>query len=621
MRLLFIHAEDFSYQVREKAVENPEPLTPELERGSARNALVVFTTIEDSDSNDPNYVSYVVDQILDVLNKVKASQIVLYPYAHLSPNLARPSVALDILLAIYNKLREKSPVPVMRAPFGYYKSFSIKCYGHPLSELSKTLSPSMVQQQAVQQQAASRDYYVILTPNGEEYEATKYPFKPGEDDLKVLVEKEVMKRELEGGREPRYLDYCRKFGFEWEPMSDVGHMRSGPAATLMMELVEDYAWKLANELGIPVFKIRGTNMFRRGERAIDEHARLFNERMYTIEGDKDELIMRYAACFQQFAMIKDWVLSYRDIPVGMLEVADSYRYEQPGETVLCFRLRRFYMPDLHIFTRDLKNAMEVALRLHELIFREIRKLGRDYVSLYNVTKQFYEEHRDYLVELAKREGKPILVRVMPEQKYYWVLNVEFHIIDELRRPREIATFQFDVGNAQRFGIKYMDENGEVRYPVIIHTAILGSVERYIYALFDTAAIMESRGEVPRLPTWISPIQVRIIPIGKDHLRFADEVASRLEERIIRVDIDDRFDETLAKRIRDAETYWVPYIVVIGDREVKTGRLSVRVRGAGKIVEMGVDELINRIEEEIKGYPRRPLTMPKYLSKRPSGILS
>ncbi|MCG2886456.1 MAG: threonine--tRNA ligase [Vulcanisaeta sp.] len=621
MRLLFIHAEDFSYQVREKAVENPEPLTPELERGSARNALVVFTTIEDSDSNDPNYVSYVVDQILDVLNKVKASQIVLYPYAHLSPNLARPSVALDILLAIYNKLREKSPVPVMRAPFGYYKSFSIKCYGHPLSELSKTLSPSMVQQQAVQQQAASRDYYVILTPNGEEYEATKYPFKPGEDDLKVLVEKEVMKRELEGGREPRYLDYCRKFGFEWEPMSDVGHMRYGPAATLMMELVEDYAWKLANELGIPVFKIRGTNMFRRGERAIDEHARLFNERMYTIEGDKDELIMRYAACFQQFAMIKDWVLSYRDIPVGMLEVADSYRYEQPGETVLCFRLRRFYMPDLHIFTRDLKNAMEVALRLHELIFREIRKLGRDYVSLYNVTKQFYEEHRDYLVELAKREGKPILVRVMPEQKYYWVLNVEFHIIDELRRPREIATFQFDVGNAQRFGIKYMGENGEARYPVIIHTAILGSVERYIYALFDTAAIMESRGEVPRLPTWISPIQVRIIPIGKDHLRFADEVASRLEERIIRVDIDDRFEETLAKRIRDAETYWVPYIVVIGDREVKTGRLSVRVRGAGKIVEMGVDELINRIEEEIKGYPRRPLTMPKYLSKRPSGILS
>jgi len=620
MRLLFIHAEDFSYQVRDKAVENPEPLTPDLERGSAKNVLVVFMSVEEGDSEDPSYISYVTDQILDVLNRVKASQIVLYPYAHLSPNLASPSKALGVLLAVYNNLREKSPVPVSRAPFGYYKAFDIKCYGHPLSELSKSLSPTMVTIQA-KQQVVSRDYYVVLTPNGEEYDATKYQFKPGEEDLMALVEKEVLKKELEGGGEPRYIDYCRKFGFEWEPMSDAGHMRYGPAATLMMELVEDYAWKLANELGIPVFKIRGTNMFRRGERAIDEHAKLFNERMYTIEGDKDELIMRYAACFQQFAMIRDWVLSYKDIPVGMLEVADSYRYEQPGETVLCFRLRRFYMPDLHIFTKDLNNAMEVALKLHEIIFREIRRLGRDYVSLYNVTKQFYDEHRDYLVELARREGKPILVRVMPEQKYYWVLNVEFHIVDELRRPREIATFQFDVGNAQRFGIKYMGENGEVRYPVIIHTAILGSVERYIYALLDTAAITESKGGVPRLPTWVAPIQVRLIPIGKDHLQYTNDIASKLEDRMIRVDIDDRFDETLAKRIRDAETFWVPYIIVIGDREVKAGKLSVRARGAQKVAEMGIDELINRIEEEIRDYPRRPLTMPKYLSKRPSGILS
>jgi threonyl-tRNA synthetase len=621
MRLLFIHAEDFSYQVREKAVENPEPLTPELERGSAKNALVVFMSVEDNDNDDPNYMNYVADQILDVVNRVKASQIVLYPYAHLSPNLAGPSKAMQVLLAVYNALKGKSPVPVSRAPFGYYKAFDIKCYGHPLSELSKSLNPDMETAQVIKaQQTVAGDYYVILTPSGEEYEAVKYQFKSNEDDLKALVEKEVMKRELEGGGKPRYIDYCRKFGFEWESMSDVGHMRYGPAATLMMELVEDYVWKLANELGIPVFKIRGTNMFRRGERAIDEHAKLFNERMYTMESDNEELIMRYAACFQQFAMIKDWVLSYRDVPIGMLEIADSYRYEQPGETVLCFRLRRFYMPDLHIFTKDLGNAMEVALKLHEIIFREIRKLGRDYVSLYNVTKQFYNEHKDYLIELAKREGKPILVRVLPEQKYYWVLNVEFHIVDELRRPREIATFQFDIGNAQRFGIKYRDENGELRYPVIIHTAILGSVERYIYALLDTAAIMESRGEIPRLPTWVVPIQVRIIPIGKEHLAIANEIASKLEERMIRVDIDDRFNETLSKRIRDAEVYWVPYIVVIGEREAKSGSLSIRVRGSQKAIEMGIEDLINKVEEEVKGYPRRPLTMPRYLSMRPSTII-
>jgi len=607
--MLLIHAENFWFRVRDKAIDNPEPLTPELAEGSAKNALVVFMSIEEDDNEDLDYIESVVNEVLGVLGKVGASSIVLYPYAHLSSRLAGPSKAINVLMRIYDRLREKSPVPVMRAPFGYYKAFDIKCYGHPLSELSRTLVPTVKQRP----QAAPSDTYLILTPGGEEFDAVNYKFSPHEEELRILVEKEVMKRESVGG-EPRYIDYCRKFGFEWEPMSDVGHMRYGPEATLMMELVEDYAWMLANELEIPIFKIRGTNMFRRSEGPIDEHARLFNERMYTIEGD--DLIMRYAACFQQFAMVKDWVLSYRDLPMGMLEIADSYRYEKPGETVLCFRLRRFYMPDLHIFSRDLREAMEIGLRLHGIIFREIRRLGRDYVSLYNVTKGFYEEHRDYLVELARREGKPILVRILPEQKYYWVLNVEFHIIDELRRPREIATFQFDVGNAARFGITYMDELGMRRHPVIIHTAILGSVERYIFALLDSAAIAEARGEIPRLPTWICPVQVRIIPMSRDKLSSAESLLRDLESRGVRVDIDDRFDETLSRRIRDAETSWIPYTVVIGDKEVKTGKLSVRIRGVG-VVELTSEELARKVGDEIKGYPTRPLTMPKYLSRRPT----
>ncbi len=111
--------------------------------------------------------------------------------------------------------------------------------------------------------------------------------------------------------------------------------------------------------------------------------------------------------------------------------------------------------------------------------------------------------------------------------------------------------------------------------MIIHTAIIGSVERYIYALLDTAAITETRGgETPRLPTWISPIQVRVIPISKEHMTFANDVVSRLEGgAMIRVDVDDRFDETLAKRVRDAETFWVPYVVVIGEREAKAGEIE------------------------------------------------
>jgi threonyl-tRNA synthetase len=607
MRVLYIHAERFSWEPRDPALDvRDEPAS-----GRAENALVAFVSVERGDTDDENFLRQVARDVVEIAKKVKASSIVIYPYAHLSAELARPYTAREILNKLYEVVKAEYNGEVYKAPFGYYKAFELKCLGHPLSELSRSFKPEKAK--AEKKAEERRDFYVVLTPAGEEYDPAKFDYS-GYEDLKRLVEKEVFKKELGGGAEPRYLEYLRKYGFEWEPMSDVGHMRYAPEATVMMELVEDYAYMVAKSLGIPIFKIRGTNMFKLAEPAIETHAKLFGERLYLVESDAD-LILRYAACFQQFAMVKDWVMSYRNLPFGMIEVADSYRYEQPGETVLLFRLRRFYMPDLHIFTKDLQEAIDVTYKLHEVIFREIGKLGRSYVSLYNVTEDFYKSHKWYLTELARREGKPILVRVLPGQRYYWVLNVEFHIIDELGRPREIATFQIDVGNAQRFGIKYIDENNQGRHPVIIHTAILGSVERYLYAVFDTAAKAERAGKVPRLPTWLSPVQVRIIPITSESLKYALEVADKLEAEGIRVDVDDR-DETLNKRIRDAETAWVPYICIVGAKEVAEGTLSVRERGGGQY-KTTPEELIKKIKEEVKGYPTRPLYMPRLLSQRPA----
>lgn len=609
MRVLLIHTEFFRWEPKEPAGE----IRDEPNRGEAKNALVAFLTVEEDDVPDDKYLSKIVEDIIDVANKVKASSIVIYPYAHLSSRLARPYISKDILNKIYDILSANAKgFSVLKAPFGYYKQFEMKCLGHPLSELSRSYTPETAHKPGAQQPKQTPDVYLILTPEGDEYHPAQFPLDKY-PDLKALVDKEVFKKELPGG-EPKYIEYVKRFAFDWEPMSDVGHMRYGPDATVMMELVEDYAFQVAKSLGIPIFKIRGTNMFKLSEKPIETHAKLFGERLYVVETYVDS-ILRYAACFQQFAMAKDWVISYRNLPLGMLEIADSYRYEQPGETVLLFRLRRFYMPDLHIFTKNLDDAIEVTYKLHEKIFEEIRKIGRDYVSLYNITAEFYKGHKDYLVELAKREGKPVLLRILPEQKYYWVLNVEFHIIDELGRPREIATFQIDVGNAMRFGIKYIDEENKVRYPVIIHTAILGSVERYLFALFDTAALMERRGETPKLPVWITPVQIRIIPINREYLGAALDLADELENRGIRVDVDDK-EETLSRRIRDAEREWIPYIVAIGQREATSNIFTVRIRGKGQI-QLSRQDLITTIEKEISGFPKRPLYMPRLLSQRPS----
>jgi threonyl-tRNA synthetase len=273
------------------------------------------------------------------------------------------------------------------------------------------------------------------------------------------------------------------------------------------------------------------------------------------------------------------------------------------------------MPDCHIYTKNVEEAKSVGRRLHDKIYEEITKLQRDYVSIYNITQSFLDANHDYLMELVKREGKPALLNFVPEGIYYWVLNIEYHIIDELERPREIATFQIDVGNAKRFGISYVDENGERQYPIIIHTAIIGSIERYLFTVFDQCARAESKGQKPSLPVWLSPTQVRLIPVKQEFMDFAADVAKDLENSGIRTDIDDR-NETLDKRIREAELNWIPYVIVLGKREIDSKRYPVRRRVDGQRYDTTLDELKQEISKTTLSYPRMPLRLPVLVSKRP-----
>ena len=392
--------------------------------------------------------------------------------------------------------------------------------------------------------------------------------------------------------------------------------RYGPEATLIFDLIADYSWNLASRVGIPVLQVRGTNMFDLSVRAVKEHADLFGSRLYKIDLDEKSFVMRYAACHQQFAMVKDWTISYRNVPFGTFEVADSYRLEQSGELLLCFRVRKLHMPDLHIYCLDLENAKEVSIRTHRVIYEEIEKLGRDYVSVYNTTRSFFEGHRQYFMELARLERKPILLNFVPEGIYYWVLNIEYHIIDELDRPREIATFQIDMGNARRFNISYVDQNGAKQYPPIIHTALIGTVERYVFTILDNCAKMEQQSKKPELPLWLAPSQVRIIPVTREFLPFADELAKKLNGGRARADVDDS-DETVDRRVRDAEMLWIPYIIVVGSREKSGKKLTVRFRETGEQRKMTIEELASEIRERTGGYPFRPLTIPLHVSARPA----
>lgn len=188
------------------------------------------------------------------------------------------------------------------------------------------------------------------------------------------------------------------------------------------------------------------------------------------------------------------------------------------------------------------------------------------------------------------------------------------MLDQMKRPREIGTVQIDVGNAKRFDIKYADEKGEKQYPIILHCAVIGSIERFMYALLDTAVQIEKTGVPGYLPTWITPDQIRLMPMSEEFVEAAEKMASELRSESIRVSVDDT-DATVGKKVRKAKQDWCSYSAVIGADEVKTGKLKVYVRSENKDVDMTSEDLVSRIKGETEGYPVRRMYLPSNLSKR------
>ncbi|QLH75452.1 MAG: threonine--tRNA ligase [Methanomassiliicoccales archaeon] len=608
MKTLYIHADFMEYETKK-----PTPVAEEIvdgrTSGRAEEVLVAFITVEKKDEGKVDAV--VREAALDlreVVEKVGALRVMLYPYAHLSPDLSDPKTGKDVLAKLEQALKEME-IEVMRAPFGWYKSFKISCKGHPLSELSRDFEGAVEEKER-----KGEESFLVLLPDGTELSPNEY--KGGSECFMIMMQKEALKKEWPLSGEVKYLRLCKKFGIQWESMSDVGHMCFTPKGALMFDLCADYSNQIVNSMGLPVYTVKGTNMFSLDEGPVAEHAKLFGDRLYTVETEKRRFVMRYAACHQQFAMMKNWNISYKALPYGAFEVADSYRLEQSGETMLCFRTRRLNMPDLHVVCRDIPESEEWFLKLDERIYKEAEKLGRDYEMLVNFSsKEAYAQHKDMLMKILRKHNRPALLHFYPEGiNYYWTVNIEYHILDDMKRAREIGTVQIDVGNAKRFGITYTDENGKKQYPVILHTAVIGTIERYLYTLFDTAVMMESQGKLGTLPVWVNPEQVRLLTVGESHLGKAREMADALQAKGVRVGLDDR-GETVGKKVREAKQDWVAYVVVVGDKEMTSDKLSVYDRALNKNVEMTLEQLADKIRAETAGMPNRPMYLPREMSRQ------
>ncbi|MEM2466522.1 MAG: His/Gly/Thr/Pro-type tRNA ligase C-terminal domain-containing protein, partial [Candidatus Bathyarchaeia archaeon] len=282
------------------------------------------------------------------------------------------------------------------------------------------------------------------------------------------------------------------------------------------------------------------------------------------------------------------------------------------------RLRAFTMPDCHAFCTDLEQAKKEFVTRFKLCMEVLEGIGlskEDYEAAIRFTKDFYEENKDFIVDLAKIFGKPVLVEMWKEPFFYFRLKWDFNFVDNQDKAAALSTDQIDVENAKRYDITYVDERGERHYPLILHCSPSGALERCIYALLEKAYKQQQKGEPPMLPVWLSPTQVRIIPMSDKYNEYCEKLAEKLEASQIRVDIDDR-PLTLQKRVKEAEMEWIPYIIVAGQKEIGSEVLPVRDRRAKQIRKMKLEELISEIKSHTRGKPFKPLPLPKHVSKRP-----
>jgi threonyl-tRNA synthetase len=605
MRLLLIHSDFIEYEAKKKTRMAEEGA---VLKDSQKETLIVFCAVESVDEDDVNgVIAQAADEVRKTAAQLAVKNVMLYPYAHLSSDLANPDVAVTVLKSLEREL--KVDFDVKRAPFGWYKSFSLSCKGHPLSELSKTIVPGEGAP-AKAKSTVTHDFFV-MTPDGKQHDVAGYMDKT---PFGCLVRKELGEQTSAGG-EPVHVELMRsKELVDYEPASDVGHLRWLPRGKLMRDLLADYVLQMILPYGgTPV---ETPVMYDLGDRAIYEHADKFGERQYRFKSGNRDMMLRFAACFGMFSIMRDMHISPNSLPMKMYELSTySFRHEQKGEVIGLKRLRAFTMPDMHSLCTDMPEALKCFEEQLTMGWKTGKDFGTELVGVFRCTREFYTQHEGWVKKVVADSGMPLLIEILSDRVHYWIAKIDLAAIDGQGRPIENPTVQIDVESSTRFDIKYHLVDGTEVHPPILHCSPTGSVERVICAILESTASME----VPMLPVWLSPSQARVVPVAERHLPFASEIADRLNAANIRADLDDR-DESVGKKVRESAMDWVPYVIVVGDAEVESGKLTVTIRKESRKdkphkVTLTEEEVIAVIRQDIGSMPFRPLYTPRKLSKK------
>jgi len=612
MRILQLHCDYVEFNPIKKEIKLAEDIIPQAKR--LEEVVVAFIAVEDGDNSE--VAAKAITEITDSMKKIGCTKLLLYPYAHLSSKLASPSTALSVLK---NMESMAAGLELYRAPFGWTKSYKLQVKGHPLAENSKTITSGDDKEStsdALKAESKIQSFWHIMTPDGKLHDVDKFDFSKYEN-LEVLSKYEAAKKRSVD-EPPPHVKLMKKLAIaDYEPASDAGNMRFFPNGRLMKSLLERYVTEKVVEYG--GFEVETPIMYDSHHPSMESYFHRFPARQYNVNSEGKQLFLRFAACFGQFLMAKDFQLSYKNLPLKLYELTRySFRREQSGELVGLRRLRAFTMPDCHAMCKDMIQAKEEFRKRFELSREVIKGVGldeSDYEMAIRFTEDFYNENKSLIEELVKKVGKPVLVETWKERFFYFVLKWEFNYVDSLGKASALSTDQIDVENGKRYNIEFIDENNKPQNPIILHNSPSGAIERVLYVLLEKAAKDQKEGRKPILPLWLSPIQARIIPVKPEYLEYCEKLADTISGNNVRVDVDDR-NESVGKSIRDAETEWIRYIIVIGEKELASNILSIRDRKVIEMRTLTVEQLLSEIKEQTHGKPFIKQNSGRSVAKRP-----
>ncbi len=329
---------------------------------------------------------------------------------------------------------------------------------------------------------------------------------------------------------------------------------------------------------------------------VSGHWENYRENMYTSKIDETEFAIKPMNCPGGMLVYKNFLHSYKDLPIRIGELGQVHRHEASGALNGLFRVRTFTQDDAHIFMREDQIEEEI-ISLISFIDRIYKIFDLTYEIELSTrpedkfigTIESWNRSEKILQEACHKAGHEC--KINPGDGAFYGPKLDFHIKDSLGRVWQCGTIQLDANLPERFDLTYIDKDGSKKRPIMLHRVIFGSIERFIGILIEHYA--------GNFPLWLSPVQVSILPVNNEyHLAYSKELEKKLVELNIRVQVDNR-EEKLGYRMRDNQTKKIPYVLVIGDKEKENKEISYRRHGEEKTTTVSIEQFISMIQEEIK----------------------